>query len=180
MRVISASLSAIINKSSNIDVFPIKWKKTKHFSCIEDKLSYRPAELQVKLGLICSVKSMWKDRLRNYKNHFTDFFRYTKISFCWEINANNQNPLKWSFEALNYDMVLKASRSKTDYVIVFKTAQPSFTTSKYLLKWFGENCSVLCIQNTVADTGEGPPLIFRPNWGPKGRKSFLETASRLI
>ena len=34
---------------------------------------------------------------------------------------------------------------------------------------------------TLADPGEGPGrvgtplLIFRPNWGPKGRKNFLET-----
>ena len=37
-------------------------------------------------------------------------------------------------------------------------------------------------QHSVADSEEGPggppPLIFRPNWGPKGRKkSFLETAT---
>ena len=25
----------------------------------------------------------------------------------------------------------------------------------------------------VADPGEGPPLIFRPNWGPKGRKNIF-------
>ena len=35
--------------------------------------------------------------------------------------------------------------------------------------------------STVADSGEGPegpgsPLIFRPNWDPKGRKKFFETA----
>ena len=95
-----------------------------------------------------------------------------KYPFVWEINPNNQNPLKSSFEALNYDLVFKPSRARSDYVTVFKAVQPSFTTSKYLLKWFGENRSVLCIQNTVADPGEGPHLIFRPNWGQKRRKFF--------
>ena len=27
----------------------------------------------------------------------------------------------------------------------------------------------------MADPGGGAPLIFRPNWGPKGQKNFLET-----
>ena len=40
-------------------------------------------------------------------------------------------------------------------------------------------------KSAVADPGEGPggpapppspSLIFRPNWGPKGRKKILETA----
>ena len=32
------------------------------------------------------------------------------------------------------------------------------------------------VVNSVADPGEGPaPLIFRQNWGPKGKKKFLET-----
>ena len=57
-----------------------------------------------------------------------------KYPFISEINANKQNPLKSSFEVLNYYMDLKASRAKTDYSTVFKTSQPSFTTSKYLLK----------------------------------------------
>ena len=42
--------------------------------------------------------------------------------------------VKSSFEALNYYMGLKALRAKTDYSIVFKTSQPAFTSSKYLLK----------------------------------------------
>ena len=31
---------------------------------------------------------------------------------------------------------------------------------------------------TVVDLGEGPPppSIFRPNWGPKDQKKFLDTA----
>ena len=30
---------------------------------------------------------------------------------------------------------------------------------------------------SLVDPGEGAPLSFRPNWGPRGRKSFfLETA----
>ena len=35
---------------------------------------------------------------------------------------------------------------------------------------------------SVADPGEGPPppLIFRPNWGPKSGKKFLETGLPLI
>ena len=57
-----------------------------------------------------------------------------KYPFISEINANKQNPLKSSFEALNYYMGLKASHAKADYSTVFKTSQPSFTTSKYLLK----------------------------------------------
>ena len=61
-------------------------------------------------------------------------FFLVKYLFISEINANIQNPLKLPFEALNYYMGLKASRAKTDPSTVFKTSQPSFTTSKYLLK----------------------------------------------
>ena len=57
-----------------------------------------------------------------------------KYPFISEINANKQNPLNSSFEALNYYLGLKASRAKTDNSPVFKTSQSSFTTSKYLLK----------------------------------------------
>ena len=42
-----------------------------------------------------------------------------KYPFISEINANKQNPLKSSFEALNYYMDLKASCAKTDYSTVF-------------------------------------------------------------
>ena len=42
-----------------------------------------------------------------------------KYPFISEINANKQNPLKSSFEALNYYMGLKASRAKTDSSTVF-------------------------------------------------------------
>ena len=38
-----------------------------------------------------------------------------KYPFISEINANKQNLLESSFEALNYYMALKASRAKTDY-----------------------------------------------------------------
>ena len=69
-------------------------------------------------------------------------------------------------------MVLKASRAKTDYATVFKTAQPSFTTPKYLLKWFGENRSVLCIQSTVADPGEGPLLFLDQTEARRAEKVF--------
>ena len=31
----------------------------------------------------------------------------------------------------------------------------------------------LLLSPAVADPGEGPPLIFRPNWGPKGQKNFF-------
>ena len=61
-------------------------------------------------------------------------FFLVKYLFISEINANIQNPLKLPFEALNYYMGLKASHAKADYSTVFKTSQPSFTTSKYLLK----------------------------------------------
>ena len=33
---------------------------------------------------------------------------------------------------------------------------------------------------TVADQGEGLPLIFRPKWSPKGRKKFLFRPAPLI
>ena len=33
---------------------------------------------------------------------------------------------------------------------------------------------------TVADQGEGLPLIFRPKWSPKGRKTFLFRPAPLI
>ena len=69
-------------------------------------------------------------------------------------------------------MVLKASRAKTDYATVFKTAQPSFTAPKYLLKWFGENRSVLCIQSTVADPGEGPLLFLDRTEARRAEKVF--------
>ena len=46
-------------------------------------------------------------------------FFLVKYPFISEINANNQNPLKSPFEALNYYMGLKASRAKTDYSTVF-------------------------------------------------------------
>ena len=41
------------------------------------------------------------------------------------------------------------------------------------------------INKSVADPGEvagrpGPPLIFRPNWGPKGQKNFFTTDLPLI
>ena len=42
-----------------------------------------------------------------------------KYPFISEINANKQNPLKSSFEALNYYMSLKASRAETDYYTDF-------------------------------------------------------------
>ena len=42
-------------------------------------------------------------------------FFLVKYPFISEINANKQNPLKSSFEALNYYMSLKAPRAKTDY-----------------------------------------------------------------
>ena len=38
-----------------------------------------------------------------------------KFPFISEINANKQNLLKSSFEALNYSIGLKASRAKSDY-----------------------------------------------------------------
>ena len=85
---------------------------------------------------------------------------------------NQTNSKLSSFEALNYDMVLKASRAKTDYATVFKTAQSSFTTPKYLLKWFGENRSVLCIQSTVADPGEGPLLFLDQTEARRAEKLF--------
>ena len=67
-----------------------------------------------------------------------------KYLFISEINANIRNPLKSLFEALNYYTGLKASCAKTDSSTVFKTSQPSFTTSKYLLI---NIC--LCIQNNL-------------------------------
>ena len=76
-----------------------------------------------------------------------------KYPFLSEINANNQNPLKLLFEALNYYMSFKAWRAKTDHRTVFKTSQPLFTTSKYLLKWFGE--IVLCSLYTKLYNFEG-------------------------
>ena len=52
-----------------------------------------------------------------------------------------------------------------------KTAKlPVYCLAWYQFKW---------LHIPVADPGEGPrgpaphPLIFRPNWGPKGRKSFF-------
>ena len=71
----------------------------------------------------------------NYNHRIVLSVKYPFIS---AINANKQNPLKSSFEALNYYMGLKASRAKTDYSTVFKTSQPSFTTSKYQFNLFGE------------------------------------------
>ena len=61
-------------------------------------------------------------------------FFLVKYPFISEINANKQNLFESSFEALNYYIGLKALRAKTDYSTVFKTSQPSFTTSKYQLK----------------------------------------------
>ena len=53
------------------------------------------------------------DRLGYNLNHC--MFFGVKYPFISEINANKQNPLKSSFEALNYYMGLKASRAKADY-----------------------------------------------------------------
>ena len=39
-------------------------KKDQNSARIYGKLLYRPAELQVNLGLLCFIKSMWKDRVR--------------------------------------------------------------------------------------------------------------------
>ena len=78
-------------------------------------------------------------------------------------NATNRSPLISSFEVLNYDMVLKALRAKSDYATVFKTAQPFLQLLNVCLNDLGRYRPVLCIQNTVADPGEGPALSFRPN-----------------
>ena len=40
----------------------------------------------------------------------------------------------------------------------------------YILLLFKGNGLTLSFCYSVADPGEGAPLIFRPNWGPKGRK----------
>ena len=57
-----------------------------------------------------------------------------------------------------------------------KTAKlPVYCLAWYQFKW---------MHIPVADSGEGPRgpappphLIFRPNWGPKGQKTFFETGS---
>ena len=50
----------------------------------------------------------------------------------------------------------------------------------YILLLCKGNGLTLSFCYSVADPGEGAPLIFRPNWGPKGRKNkFLETVPRL-
>ena len=73
--------------------------------------------------------------------------------------------------------------------------RPSGETTQYLSNGLKGLCQAICYlfkkvklvflsiefhKHSVADPGGGrgarPPLIFRPNWGPKGRKIFFDTA----
>ena len=61
----------------------------------------------------------------------------------YRLNANcNQNPLKPSFEALNYYTGLKPRLEKQ--IILVSLKQTSFTTSKYLVKWSGVLVCYFC------------------------------------
>ena len=51
--------------------------------------------------------------------------KYSSIS---DENGNDQNPLKFSFEALNYYMDLWESRSKRNLYTLFNTLQSPFKT----------------------------------------------------
>ena len=55
----------------------------------------------------------------------------------WFFRLNKQNPFKWSFEALKYDMF--EDPACKNHSAAFKTLQFLSTTSRYLLKWFCGN-----------------------------------------
>ena len=59
------------------------------------------------------------DRLGYNLNHCKVF--PVKYPFISKKNANNENQLKSSFEALNYYTALRASHTKTNNSTVFKT-----------------------------------------------------------
>ena len=74
-------------------------------------------------------------------------------------------------------------RQSLSTTVLFRTTYTRTIKLNLLMKWLlGSNHSPL------ADPGEGtggpappPALIFRPNWGPKGRKKiFWETGPSLI
>lgn len=78
---------------------------------------------------------------------FNEIFFFREINILsfqrYRLNANyNQNPLKPSFEALNYYTGLKPRLEKQ--IIVVSLKQTSFTTSKYLVKWSGVLVCYFC------------------------------------
>ena len=77
------------------------------------------------------------------------FLFLVKYPFISEMNANIQNPLKSPFEVVNYYVGLN-SKPRVQKPIILPS---SFTSSKYLLKLFGE--LVLCSLYTKQFNFEG-------------------------
>jgi len=57
-----------------------------------------------------------------------------KYPFISKKNANNEIPLKSTFEAVNYYISLRPSRAKTNPYDVFKTLKSTFAISQELQK----------------------------------------------
>ena len=72
------------------------------------------------------------DRLGYSENHWIPFL--VKSPFIPKKNANNEIPLKSPFEAVNYDINLRRSRTKTNPSVVFKTLKSTFAISQELQK----------------------------------------------
>ena len=69
-------------------------------------------------------------------------------------------------------MVLKASRAKTDYATVFKTPQPSFTTSKYLLNDLGRTALFFVYKIQWRIQAKGPLLFLDQTEAQRAEKFF--------
>ena len=69
-------------------------------------------------------------------------------------------------------MVLKASRAKTDYATVFKTARPSFTTSKYLLNDLGRTALFFVYKIQWRIQAKGPLLSLDQTEARRAEKVF--------
>ena len=83
------------------------------------------------------------DRLGYNKNHCIVFS--VKYPFISKKNANNENPLKSSFEALNYYTGLRASRARTNNFTAFKTLKSFFTIFKYPFGMILGNIASFCV-----------------------------------
>ena len=84
------------------------------------------------------------DRLGYNQNHCIAFFS-VKYPFISTKNANNENPLKSSFEALNYYTGLRASHAKANH----STAQIFFLNLCMSVGMILGNIALFCVYEII-------------------------------
>ena len=122
---------------------------------------------------------------------------YVAVAFSDEDLAKRKVTVYWEIKLLNVPPRLPSIKCPINTNKCFPIPLPPTLCqfgqdfSAWVLIW-GKICSLadrvfhtilshwsltlVILHQLVADPGEVPPFIFRPNWGSKGGKIFLETA----